>query len=62
MFYVVRASTKFTVLKTGPAVWQLDITHADDGDSLAAPAVVEGDVHAALAALTVTMAMWVKVA
>ncbi|GJI97020.1 hypothetical protein RugamoR57_37380 [Duganella caerulea] len=62
MFYVVRASTKFTVLKTGPQSWQLDVTHAEDGDALGAPAVIDGDVHAALAALTVTLAMWVKVA
>lgn len=65
---ITTAATKFTApaadavvsaLKIGPALWRIDVTHAEEPfDELLAPEYVEGDVQLALAGLLAAQKKW----
>lgn len=58
-FTTPAADAIVTVLKIGPALWRIDVTHAEEPfDELLAPAYVEGEVHAALAAMLEARKRW----
>lgn len=58
-FTTPAADALVTALKVGPALWRVDVNHAEEPfDELLAPAYIEGDVHAALQALMAAQKRW----